>query len=135
MMSSIPRLRSFLTIAVLATLSLTASAATPVGRYQCRRYPPQGGASPYGDPVAYIWLRANGAYDFLDLTITRGKISGQYAYDKKKHEVDWTTGDLDKYVGHYTHNVSGTDAVRLNTRKDPAGNVDGTLWCLRVPND
>jgi len=134
-MSSIFRLRSGLAIAVLAALSLPAAAATPIGKYQCRRYPPQGGASPYGDPVAYIWLRANGAYDFLDLSITKGKTSGQYVYDKKKHEVDWRTGDLDKYFGHYTRNVSGTDAIRLNTKKDPAGHVDGTLWCLRVRSD
>ena len=135
MMFSILRLKSCLVSMVLMTLSIAASAATPLGKYQCRRYPPQGGASPYGDPVGYIWLRANGAYDFLDLTITKGKTSGQYTYDKKKHQIDWTTGDLDKYVGHYARNVSGTDAVRLNTKTDPGGNVDGTLWCLRVPND
>jgi len=128
-------LKFSLMIVILAAVSLPGSAATPLGKFQCRRYPPQGGASPYGDPVAYIWLEPNGAYDFLDLTMTKGKTSGQYVYGKKKHEIDWTTGDLDKYIGHYTRNVSGTDAVRLNTKTDPAGHVDGTLWCLRVPTD
>lgn len=105
-----------LAVSVLALASLAVSAATPTGKVQCRRYQSQGGASPYGDPVAYIWLRPNGAYDLLDLTITKGKTSGQYIYDKKKHEIDWTSGDLDKYVGHYARNVSGSDAVRLNSR-------------------
>lgn len=122
-------------ILALAILSLPAFAATPTGKFQCRRYPPQTGTSPYGDPVAYIWLRPHGEYDLLDLTTTKGKVSGQYVYDKTKHEIDWTTGDRAQYVGHYEPYIEGTKALRLNTKKDPNGRVDGTLWCVRVPND
>ena len=128
-------LKFLLTFAVLAMPSLSTFAGTPTGKFQCRRYPPQSATSPYGDPVAYIWLRPHGEYDLLDLTTTKGKVSGQYVYDKKKHEIDWTTGDLGQYIGHYAPYLEGTKAVRLNTKKDPEGHVDGTLWCVRVPND
>lgn len=126
-------MKSWFAIMALATLALPAFAAAPKGKFQCRRYPPQNNTSPYGDPVAYIWVRPSGAYDLLDLTTTKGKTWGQYAYDSKKHEIDWTTGDLDKYIGHYARHIAGTDAVRLNTKNDPEGRVDGTMWCVRVP--
>lgn len=129
------RLKTHFAVAALAVLSLPVFAATPKGKFQCRRYPPQTSTSPYGDPVAYIWLRPHGEYDLLDLTTTKGKVSGQYVYDKKKHEIDWTTGDLGQYIGHYAPYLEATKAVRLNTKKDPEGHVDGTMWCVHMPND
>ena len=121
------------TVLAILTLTLPAFAGAPNGKFQCRRYPPQYNTSPYGDPVAYIWLRPDGIYELLDLTTTKGKTLGHYLYDSKKHEIDWTTGDLDKYVGHYATRIAGSNAVRLNTKKDPEGHVDGTMWCVRVP--
>lgn len=126
-------LESGLVTVMLAILTLPALAGTPIGKFQCRRYPPQENTSPYGDPVAYIWLRPNDAYEFLDLTTTTGKTSGQFVYESKKHEVDWTTGDLSKYIGHYAQHIAGTSGIRLNTKEDPRGRVDGTMWCVRVP--
>ena len=115
-------------------VSLSAWAAEPQGKFQCRRYPPQTDTSPYGDPVAYIWLHSKGIYELLDLTTTKGKTSGRYSYDPKKQEIEWMTGDLSKYVGHYIPNIQGAAAIRLNTKKDPEGRVDGTLPCVRISN-
>ena len=116
-------------------LSIGAHAAdVPQGKFQCRRFPLDG-ISGYANPVAYLWLQPNGGYELLDLTITTGKTSGHYTYDAKKHEIDWTDGELSKYVGHYVPKIQGTALIRLNTRKDPAGRIDGTMPCIRVRDD
>ena len=119
---------------LLLLCALSAGATDgPRGKFQCRRYPAQESTSPYGDPVAYIWFHPHGVYELLDLTTTRGKVSGRYAYDRDKREIDWTSGDLSRYIGHELPEVQGIESIRLNTRKDPEGRVDGTLRCLRVP--
>lgn len=115
---------------VLISLRLCA-AQTPQGKFQCRRFPLDA-ISSYPTPVAYIWLRADRAYDLLDLTTTKGKSSGHFVYDENKQEIDWTTGNLSKYVGHYIPNMQGVALIRLNTKKDPEGQIDGTMPCVRV---
>lgn len=110
------------------------AAQVPRGKFQCRRYPTAVDTSPYGDPVALIWFHPNGVYDFLDLSTTKGKTSGHYAYRPHQHEIDWMTGDLSKYVGHDIPEAQkhGITAIRLNTKADPDGKVDGTLRCFQV---
>lgn len=120
----------WLLAAVLGTA--TASAETPPeGKFQCRHY--QDGGSGVADPVAYLWLRPNGTYDVLDLTTSRGKTYGRYRYDGRKQQIDWTTGDWAKFIGHYLPHINGAAAIAVDTRKDPQGRVDGTMPCVQVP--
>jgi hypothetical protein len=127
-------MRSASTLFVLFISASLFAAGSPQGKFQCRRYPPRIQTSPYPTPVAYIRLESNNTYELLDLTTTKGKTSGQFVYDHKKKEIDWITGDLNKYVGPYIQKIEGTSAIKLNTKKDPEGRVDGTMLCVRVPD-
>jgi hypothetical protein len=114
---------------VLLIATMASAADAPSGKFQCRRYPaPQG----YAEPVAYLWIHPNGTYDLLDLTTTRGKTSGRYSYDRKKQQIDWTTGDWTNFIGRYYPRIEGVPVITVNTKKDPEGHVDGTLPCVRV---
>ncbi|HET9741385.1 MAG TPA: hypothetical protein VFQ00_01435 [Terriglobales bacterium] len=114
----------------LLVIAISAVAQEPAGEFQCRHQAVSDGSA-YPQPVAYLWLHADGHYELLDLTTTKGKTSGHYSYDLANHEIDWKSGDLSKLAGHYLPTASLT---MLNTKKDPAGHVDGTLPCVRIPS-
>ena len=124
-----PRTSSAILWSLLLAAASAGAADAPLGKFQCRRYrTPQG----YAEPVAYLWIHPNGTYDVLDLTTTRGKVSGQYFFDRKKQQFDWVTGDWTKFVGHYFPRIEGTAVIKVTSKKDPEGRVDGTMPCVRV---
>jgi len=119
-------------VIIVVLMTTTASAQSPQGKFQCRRFP-QDAESSAVRPVAYLWIRPNGDYELLDLTTTRGKTSGHYVYDSKEEQIDWTTGVWSKLIGHYVPHIAGTSLIRVNTKKDPDGQIDGTMPCVRIP--